>query len=155
MEFALEVMDVDGNLASLRIFRGTQCLRNPLIYYKNGPVSLTNSISSQIINGLWHRSPVTCDRYLQCPPWVGGRSHAMEHITLALSGACGGLAHPFLLSPIRWRSFLCTWAMQQCWTSCPTVFVLPVNKVLYCLRVFNSIRQTQEVIMLEWDDTVY
>lgn len=52
LEFAVEVMDADGNLAALRIFRGAQCLRKSLIYYKNGPVNLNNSNSSQIINGL-------------------------------------------------------------------------------------------------------
>lgn len=142
MEFAVEVMDADGNLAALRIFRGAQCLRNSLIYYRNDPVNLSNSNSSQIINGLWQRNPVTCELNLQCPPWVGGRSRSMGYnITLALCGTWGSLAHPFLLGPIRWRSFLWTWTMQQCWTFCPTVFVLPVNKVLDCLRVFNSIRQ--------------
>lgn len=52
MEFVVEVMDGDGNLAALRIFRGAQCLRNPLIYYKNGPINLTSSNSSHIIDSL-------------------------------------------------------------------------------------------------------
>lgn len=152
-------MGADGNLAALRIFRGAQCLRNPLVYYQNGSVNLTNSNSSQIINGLWYRNLVTCDRYLQSPPWVGGSSHSTELcITLALCGSCGCLAHPFLLGPRRWRSFLCTWAIQQHWTFCPTMFVLPVNKALECLWVFRqhqAAQQTREVIVLEWDGTIY
>lgn len=80
MEFAVEVKNADGNLAALRIFWGAQCLRNPLIYFKNGPVILNNSNSSQIIDDLWHRNPVTCERNLQCPSWMGGRSHSMEYI---------------------------------------------------------------------------
>lgn len=67
-------MDTDGNLAALRIFRGAQLLRNLLICYQNDPVNITNSNPSQTINGLWHRSPDACDKYLQSPPLVGGRS---------------------------------------------------------------------------------
>lgn len=156
MEFAVEVMDADGNLAALRIFRGAQCLRNPLIYYKNGPVNLTNSNSSQVINGLWHRSPVTCGRYLQSPPWVGGRSHSMEHkwLWVVPVAACPSLpaeAHQVKVISLHLSSataldFLplcvCPASKQSTW--------LPVS-----VQQHHAAEQTQKVIVLEWDDTVY